>query len=159
MTGMGGVFPFRSLKTMTTAPWTVVSFAAWTLLVLMFGVGTQCWYLILSRGAALTSFPADTPHGSTAYRRAMRAHANCVENLPVYAAIVLSAEAARLAPLHMDVAAVAFIMCRIAQSCIHMLLPETNATIAVRFSFFFAQIVAMSWMILSIASLGIARSG
>lgn len=141
---------------MTTALWTVVAFAAWTLIVLMFGVGTPRWYLIFSRRAALTSFPADMPHGSDAYRRAMRAHANCVENLPVYAAIVLSAKAAQLLPPHMEMLAFGFIACRVAQSCIHMLLPETNSTVAVRFTLFFAQIVAMVWMIISIASLGIS---
>ena len=143
---------------MTTAQWTVIAFAAWTLFVLMFGVGTRRWYLILSREAALTSFPGDIAHGSTAYRRAMRAHANCVENLPVYAAIVLLAEAARLVPPHMDTLALAFIVCRIAQSSIHMLLPETNSTVAARFAFFLAQIVAMAWMMFSIASLGFARA-
>jgi uncharacterized MAPEG superfamily protein len=141
---------------MTTALWTVVAFAAWTLIVLMFGVGTRRWYLIFSRQAALTSFPADMPHGSDAYRRAMRAHANCVENLPVYAAIVLRAETAHFLPSHMEMLALGFIACRVTQSCIHMLLPETNSTVAVRFTFFFAQIVAMVWMIISIASLEIS---
>ena len=98
-------------------------------------------------------------HGSAAYRRAVRAHANCMENLPVYAAIVLSAETARLVPLYMDALALAVILCRTAQSSAHVLLPETNRTIAIRFSFFFAQVVAMIWMIVSIASLGIARLG
>jgi uncharacterized MAPEG superfamily protein len=144
---------------MTTPLWTLVAFAGWTLFVLMFGVGTRRWYLILSSQAALTSFAADTPHGSPAYRRAVRAHANCVENLPVYAAIVLSAETARLVPPHMDMLALAVIVCRIAQSSVHILLPETNRTIAFRFSFFFVQIVAMIWMMVSVASLAIARSG
>jgi len=144
---------------MSTALWTVIAFAAWTLAVLMFGVGTRRFYLIFSHQAALTSFPGDTAHGNPAYRRAMRAHANCVENLPVYAAIVLSAETARLVPPYMDALALAVIVCRITQSCIHMLMPETNSTIAVRFSFFLAQVAAMIWMIISIASLGLARAG
>ncbi len=142
---------------MTTALWTLVAFAAWTLFVLMFGVGIRRWYLIFSCEAALTSFPGDMAHGSAAYRRATRAHANCVENLPVYAAIVLAAQTARLVPVHMDVLALAVILCRIAQSGIHMLLPETNSTIALRFTFFFAQIIAMIWMMLSMVSLGIGR--
>ena len=137
--------------------WTLVAFAAWTLLVLMAGVGIQRWYLIISRQAAMASFPGDVPHGSPAYRRAVRAHANCVENLPVYAAIVLAAEVAHLIPPHMDQLALVVIVCRIVQSCIHMLLPETNSTVAVRFTFFCVQYVAMSWMILSMASLGITR--
>ncbi|MGH6816149.1 MAG: MAPEG family protein [Hyphomicrobiaceae bacterium] len=143
---------------MTTPQWTVLAFAAWTLIVLIFGVGTRRWYLILSGEAAITSFPADTPHGSTAYRRAMRAHANCVENLPVYAAIVLVAEAARLVPSHMDTLALAIMACRVLQSSIHVLLPETESTVAVRFAFFLAQVAAMTWMILGIVSLAIARA-
>jgi len=144
---------------MTTALWTVIGFAAWTLFVLMVGVGVRRWCLILSRQSGLADFPGDTPHGSTAYRRATRAHANCVENLPVYAAIVLSAETARLIPQHMGALALTVIVCRIVQSSIHMLLPETNLTVGVRFSFFCAQILAMVWMIAAIASLGIGRIG
>jgi uncharacterized MAPEG superfamily protein len=144
---------------MTTALWTVIAFAAWTLFVLTFGVGTRRFYLILSRQADLTSFPADTPHGTAADRRIMRAHANCVENLPVYAAIVLPAEMPGLVPPAMDALALTVITCRIVQSCIHMLMPETNSTVAARFIFFSVQIVAMIWMMASIASLGIARSG
>jgi uncharacterized MAPEG superfamily protein len=141
---------------MTTALWTLIAFATWTLVVLMFGIGTRRLYLIFSRQAAFTSFRADMPHGSDAYRRAVRAHANCVENLPVYATIVLSAEATHLLPPHMGMLALGFIACRVTQSCIHILLPETNSTVAVRFTFFFAQILAMIWMICSIASLGIS---
>jgi uncharacterized MAPEG superfamily protein len=143
---------------MTTPQWTVVAFAAWTLIVLIFGVGTRRWYLILSREAAIASFPADTPHGSPAYRRAMRAHANCVENLPVYGAIVLVAEIARLVPAHMDTLALVVMACRIMQSTIHVLLPETNSTVTVRFTFFLAQIAVMIWMMVGIVSLAIARS-
>ena len=81
---------------MTQSLWMLLGFAAWTLTVLMVGVGVRRWGLILTGRANLTSFPADTPHGSPGYRRAMRAHANCVENLPVFGAIVLTASAAHL---------------------------------------------------------------
>jgi len=144
---------------MTTALWTVVAFAAWTLLIMGFGVGTRRWYAILLGGADLTSFPGDTPHGDPAYRRVVRAHANCIENLPVYAAIVLSAEALHIAPPQMDTLAIGVIVCRIVQSSIHMLLPETNRTVAVRFSFFFAQYMIMAWMIVSMATLALVRAG
>jgi uncharacterized MAPEG superfamily protein len=123
--------------------WMLLAFAGWTLLVLMAGVGVQRWSLIFAGRAALTSFPGDTPHGSEAYRRATRSHANCVENLPVFGAIVLTAAVADLAPPHMDALAVATMAGRIVQTSIHMLLPETNATIAVRFSFFLVQVLAM----------------
>ena len=74
---------------MTILLWTVVAFTAWTILVLLAGVGINRWMLILTGQRNLTDFPADQPHGSIAYRRAVRAHANCVENLPVYTALAL----------------------------------------------------------------------
>lgn len=137
---------------MSLSLWMLLAFACWTLLVLLVGVGIRRWLLIFQGQAALTSFPGDTPHGSQAYRQAMRAHANCVENLPVFGAIVLvGAFAQRLTPT-MDMLAVAFMAARVAQTSIHMALPETNATIAVRFSFFLIQIVAMSAMAVQIAT-------
>ncbi len=121
----------------------LLGFAAWTLAVLLAGVGVRRWALILSRRASLTSFPADTAHGSPAYRRAMRAHANCVENLPVFAAIVLTASLAKLTTPLFGTLCVVTMIARIGQSLVHMTLPESNASIAVRFTFFLAQIIAM----------------
>lgn len=123
--------------------WVLLAFACWTLLVLMIGVGIRRWTLILTGRAQLTDFPADTAHGSTAYRRAVRAHANCVENLPVYGAIATVAFAAQVTNPMMDTLATAFMGARICQTLIHMAIAETNTTVLIRFIFFFAQIVAM----------------
>ena len=144
---------------MTTPEWTVVAFAAWTLLILIFGIGMRRLTLIFAGEAAFTSFPGDTTHGDVAYRRVVRAHANCVENLPVYSAVVLVAETARLVPPYMDELALMFMLCRIVQSSIHMALPETDTTVAIRFTFFSAQLVVMIWMITSVVSLSFARAG
>ncbi len=143
---------------MSPALISVIAFAAWTLTVLLAGVGTRRWYLILSGRAPITSFPADTPHGCAAYRRSMRAHANCVENLPVYASIVFASEIAHIVPAHMTALAIAFISSRIVQSSVHMLLPETNATVAIRFGFFFAQVAIMLWMIVGMTLFGFEKS-
>jgi hypothetical protein len=132
--------------------WTLLAFAVWTLVVLMAGIGVRRWSLILTGRAQLTDFPADQPHGSTAYRRAVRAHANCVENLPVYGALVLTAFAAQVSAPVMDTLALVFIAARAGQTLVHVLLVETNTTVLLRFAFFFTQIVAMLWMALEIAS-------
>jgi hypothetical protein len=124
----------------------LLAFAAWTLFVLLAGIGTRRWSLILTGKAALTSFPGDTPHGSPAYRRAVRAHANCIENLPVFGAIILTAAVANLTPPNMGTLAALTVAARICQTSIHMLLPETNLTVAFRFSFFLLQILAMIGM-------------
>ena len=136
---------------MTQSLWMLLGFAAWTLTVLMVGVGVRRWGLILTGRANLTSFPADTPHGSPGYRRAMRAHAKCVENLPVFGAIVLPASAAHLEAAGFDQLAAAVLAARVAQSSIHMALPETNRTVAIRFAFFLAQIAAMIAMLVLLA--------
>jgi hypothetical protein len=132
--------------------WTLLAFAVWTIVVLMAGIGVRRWSLILTGRAQLTDFPADQPHGSTAYRRAVRAHANCVENLPVYGALVLTAFAAQVSAPVMDTLALVFIAARAGQTLVHVLLVETNTTVLLRFAFFFTQIVAMLWMALEIAS-------
>ena len=142
---------------MTTPQWTVIAFAAWTLLILIVGIGMRRLQLIFSGEAGFASFPGDTAHGGTAYRRAVRAHANCIENLPVYAAIVVVAETARLVPHHMEELALTFMLCRVVQSSIHMLLPETDTTVGIRFTFFSAQLIVMIWMMASMVSLGVGR--
>jgi len=137
---------------MNLSLWMLLSFACWTLLVLLVGVGVRRWLLIFSGRAALTSFPGDTAHGSPAYRRAVRAHANCVENLPVFAAIVLVASAAHLDPPAMGELAIAVVAARIMQTTVHTLLPENKVTVAVRFAFFLVQVLAMIAMAILVAT-------
>jgi uncharacterized membrane protein YecN with MAPEG domain len=137
---------------MTLSLWMLLAFAAWTLSVLLVGVGVPRWTLIFQRKATLTSFPGDTPHGGVAYRRAMRAHANCVENLPVFAAVILVAAAARLSPPGFGALSAVVMTARVLQTLTHTLFAETNRTIAMRFSLFFVQIVAMIGMIAGIAA-------
>jgi len=136
---------------MTTPLWVLLAFAMWTLLVLMAGIGIRRWTLVFAGKAQLTDFQADVAHGSAAYRRAVRAHANCVENLPVFGAIVLVAFAARVDTPVLDALAQAFIVTRVGQTLTHTLFAETNATVLIRFLFFLAQIVCMIWMAAEIA--------
>jgi len=128
---------------MTLSLWMLLAFAGWTLLVLLAGVGVPRWSLILTGRATLTSFPGDTAHGGVAYRRAVRAHANCVENLPVFAAIVLTAAVAHVTPPHFGALALVTMVGRVGHTSIHMALPETIASVALRFSCFLVQVLAM----------------
>jgi uncharacterized MAPEG superfamily protein len=127
---------------MTLALWMVLAFAGWTLLVLTAGVGVGRWGLIAQGKAELTSFPGDTPHGGPALRRAVRAHANCVENLPVFASVVLVGSVAGFGSSALDALAVTVVCARIIQTSVHMVFRESNVTIGVRFSFFLVQVMA-----------------
>jgi hypothetical protein len=134
---------------MTIPLWVLLGFAVWTILVLMAGIGIRRWLLVLSGRAQLTDFPADMPHGTPAYRRAVRAHANCVENLPVYGAIAVTAFAAKAAGF-IDGLAIVFLIARLCQTLVHVSFAENNTTVSIRFLFFFTQLVAMAWMALEV---------
>lgn len=126
---------------------TLLGFAAWTLLLLLGTVGIWRWARILTGRMKLTEFPADQPHGSTGYRRAIRAHANCIENLPVFASIVLVLEVTATGSLLVDQLCVVILAARLAQSLVHITFSETSLFIGIRFSFFLVQILAMLTLI------------
>jgi len=131
--------------------WVLLGFAGWTLLTLIGSVGVYRWSRILTGRAALVDFPADSPHGNDWYRRAMRAHANCVENLPVFAAIVVAMLASGVRGPTLDHLAIALLVARVCQTLTHILCPPTNTAIGVRFAFFLIQVVCMFWMGVTIA--------
>lgn len=132
---------------MITIPlWVLLAFAMWTVLTLLCTVGVYRWSRILSGRGQLKDFPATNIEGSDWYKRAMRAHANCLENLPVYGSIAVVAWAARVDTPALDVLALTVMGGRIVQTLIHVALPMTNPAIAVRFAAFFTQIICMVWM-------------
>ena len=93
-----------------------------------------------SHRAALSEFRADEPHGSEWYRRAMRAHANCVENLPVFGAIVLVISAIGVTGPAVNYLCTSVLIARVCQSLVHVSHVQTDAFVAVRFSFFCVQL-------------------
>ncbi|MET0545109.1 MAG: MAPEG family protein [Caulobacterales bacterium] len=123
----------------------LLGFAIWTVLVLMVGVGIQRWSLILTGKAQLSSFPADEPHGPDFYRRAMRAHANCVENLPIFGAVVFATYAVGLQSAIVDSLAVTALGARVLQTLTHVS-SGSNMAVGIRFGFFAIQIVCFVWM-------------
>src|SRR5262245_39715560 len=126
--------------------WAVLAFAVWTISVLAFTIGVHRWSLILTGKAELKHFPADEPHGPPFYRRAMRAHANCVENLPVFTAIVAANEWAGAGSALLDGLSVTVLVARIGQTITH-LASGSNTAVAVRFTFFAIQLAAFMWMV------------
>jgi hypothetical protein len=69
---------------MTLPIWMLLGFATWTVVLLLATVGTNRCRRILTRRVPISEFRADLVTGEDWYKRAMRAHANCVENLPVF---------------------------------------------------------------------------
>jgi uncharacterized MAPEG superfamily protein len=121
----------------------LLGFAAWTLLTLFGSVGFYRWSRILTGRASIAEWRADAPQGCEWYRRAMRAHMNCVENLPILGALVIALMASGLKSASIDALSLALLASRIGQTVVHILAPPTNAFASLRFAFFFAQIVCM----------------
>lgn len=128
---------------MTTPVAVLLCFAAWTVLTLFGTIGVYRWSRILTGRAALSEWRADLPQGSETYQRAMRAHMNCVENLPLFGAIVVALVATGLRSSLIDALCIAVLLARISQTLIHIAAPSTNVWAGLRFSFFLAQIICM----------------
>jgi uncharacterized MAPEG superfamily protein len=126
---------------------TLLGFALWTLGLLMFTVGVHRWRSILGGKASIHEFPADAPSGPDWYKRATRAHLNCIENLPVFAAIVFVASAAGVRGPPLDALGVAILCARVVQTITHVGFVQTARAVSVRFTFFSVQLVAMLAMI------------
>ena len=130
---------------MSVPVWAALCFAAWTMAILLLGVGVHRWSLILVGKAQLRDFPGDQLHGPPLYRRATRAHANCIENLPVFTAIVLAAEVSGARSPVLDLLSMVVFAARILQTSTH-LISVSNTAIAIRFTFFSIQFAAFVWM-------------
>ena len=140
---------------MTIPMWMLLGFATWTLLLLMATVGVYRWVRILFSNIPIASFRSDQLEGEDWYRRGTRAHANCVENLPVFGAIVLVISA-----LGVDGPAVSYLstivlIARVCQSLVHVSHEQTNGFVAVRFTFFSVQLVCFLALIVIAAGHGI----
>jgi uncharacterized MAPEG superfamily protein len=131
---------------MTIPVWVLLGFAGWTLIVLSTTVGVYRWSRILTGRAAIHEFRAGVPHEKDWYRRAMRAHANCVENLPVFGAIVLALVVSKLNSSTLDALALIIMASRIVQTMTHISFEETSTAVSVRFTFFIIQFICMFWM-------------
>ena len=133
---------------MTVPLWILLLFALWTLIVLSATVGVYRWGRILRGRSGIGEFRYDKVEGHPDwYRRGMRAHGNCIENLPVYGAIVLILFALGLDSPWLDRLAVVLMAARVVQTLVHVSFVETNFTVSWRFSFYCVQLLAMLVMI------------
>jgi uncharacterized MAPEG superfamily protein len=85
----------------------------------------------------------DEDQGTDWYKRAMRAHANCLENLPLYTAVVIALLATKTSSPWLDTLAIILLAARIAQSTLHIGLKQTEFVAGARFSFYAIQVVCM----------------
>lgn len=131
--------------------WMLLGFATWTILLLTLTIGVYRWALIFAGRAAVNGFPAEAVAGADWYKRSMRAHANCIENLPVFAAVVLAIEFGGAGGPAADSMSIAILAARVMQSLVHVSLPQTSRVVSVRFTLFSVQLVCFFALIVIVA--------
>jgi uncharacterized MAPEG superfamily protein len=125
---------------MLLSEWALLGFTVWTIALVIGGIGATRIKLVLTKQARANSFDPRVPHGSERYQRSMRAHLNCVENLPIFAALVLLGTAHSMTDWHFQTAALAVLPARVLQSSVHIASGRNRAVLA-RFVFFSVQLI------------------
>ena len=125
---------------MTIPLWSLFAFALWTLMPMLACVGGFRVGSVLLGKAAPNAWPTHKEHeGPEFYKRAMRAHVNCVENLPVFAALVVIAHLAGLSSPTFDLACQITVAARIGQTVAHIASGRSMG-VNIRFAFFCVQL-------------------
>ncbi|MGH1448217.1 MAG: MAPEG family protein [Pseudomonadaceae bacterium] len=129
----------------------LLGLAAW-MLVLLFVMVNQRGLLVLAGKMRVNAFAPDgsnTPEGFG--RRLVRAHANCVENLPLLFAVLLYALATGNTAIT-DGLAVLLLAARVFQSVMH-LISTSPIFVWLRFAGFLVQLLIVAWWLLRLAGL------
>ena len=125
----------------------LIGFAIWTLLLVLTAVSWRVVEVLRGKSANSWTRGSNTPRPDFILR-VEHAHLNSVENLPVFAAIVLAAAAMGKSTLT-DSFAPLVLYARMAQSVTHMA-GTSHLLVLVRATFFAVQVVLMLWMALSL---------
>lgn len=123
----------------------LLGFAGWQLLLLT-GIGAMRVSLVLGGKRAANQFLPDGSDVSAFSNRLCRAHANCYENLPIVASVLLLAMLQGKGGVT-DPLALWLLAARVAQSVTH-LVSTSKIAVLLRFSFFAVQVAILAYWIL-----------
>lgn len=122
----------------------LVWFALWAVFLVLV-VGAWRVRMVMSGKSAPNAFPSGEKHGSDPYWRANRAHMNAAENLPIFAALVLSGVAAGLDTALFSMLCTVVVIARIVQSLIHLSSGSVTA-VNFRFAAYLVQLACFIWI-------------
>ena len=135
---------------MTTPLYALMGFVFWTLFIVL-AIGLSRVSQVASGKTPVNGFPSGQPHGSDAYWRLNRAHMNCVENLPLFGAVVLTGHVTGLTAGTFATLSEVYVIARVAQTLIHV---SSGSAMAVnlRFTCFVTQVGCLVAMAVSIVT-------
>lgn len=123
----------------------LLGFTSWTLL-LAFSIAMLRGFWSMKGVHALNAFSPDGADVSPFSNRLCRAHANCLENLPLFAVIALYALISDQTSVT-DPLAPLLLAARIGQSTVHII-STSIAAVMLRASFFSIQLGLMGWFLI-----------
>ena len=132
---------------MTATLQALLGFIAWTLCLLVLMEAIRSW-LVLSGTVPANGFTPDNANLSPFMQRLARAHANCLEGLPLFGGLMLVAVVAVVAGRATVTDPLAWVLlgARIVQSLIH-LVSTSPAAVTARFTAFAVQVaIAVYWV-------------
>ena len=131
---------------MSPTVFTLTAFIAWALLLLTL-MAIMRSQLVLRGKVSANGFTPDNAGLSPFMQRLARAHANCVESLPVFGGLLLLAIVSDRTAIT-DPLAYMFLASRLIQSLVH-LVSTSPIAVMVRFAAFAAQmIIGLYWVFL-----------
>lgn len=120
-------------------------FAAWTLVLLSVYVGYRVALVLAMKKKANSWTRGDATDDPAFIKRAQNAHLNCVENLPIFGAIVLAAAVMGKNEI-VDSVAGLYLLARIAQSVVH-LISTSHWFVFIRANLFVVQLLLSAYML------------
>jgi hypothetical protein len=126
----------------------LLGFIAWTLCLLVLMEAIRSW-LVLTGAVPANGFNPDNSNLSPFMQRLARAHANCLEGLPIFGGLMLLAVVADRSAVT-DPLAWVLLGARVVQSLIH-LVSTSPAAVTARFTAFAVQMVIAVWWVLGLS--------
>jgi uncharacterized MAPEG superfamily protein len=127
---------------MTVPLWCLIGFVVWTIVL----VAALSWARLrhLARGGSHRDF--GIPDDRKLIWRLFRAHLNALENLPLFASVILVATYRGIASLALDALSVVYLAARIGQSLVHIA-PGAGIAWNQRFILLIVQLVCLLGLI------------
>lgn len=128
----------------------LVAFAGWTVLLVVTIVSLRSWIFLVNKRES-AEFRPDGSDVNAFHMRLNRAHANCVENLPIFGGIVLAAIVTGNSDVTDPLALWVFVA-RVAQTLTH-LISTSNPAITVRVTFLLVQLAIEAYWVVTLLQL------
>ena len=122
----------------------LILFAVWAMLLVV-TIGVWRVTQVITGTVPKGGFNPGTPHGGDAYWRLNRAHMNTLENLPIFATVVLGGVYLQVQDPLFQLLANVVIAARVAQSLIHVS-SGAQPVVLMRFTAFLVQTLSMLTM-------------